>query len=308
MKVLIVCSGNLGRINPFIADQAASLNRAGIITDFFPVKGKGVAGYLKNLPGLIRKIKEGKYDLLHAHYGLSGMLAVLQRIKPVIITFHGTDVNSKKNLFISLLASRLSAYNVVVIEDFIDKLSLKKRYAVIPCGVDLDVFHIVNKQEARDIMKLEAGGKIILFSSRFDNKVKNFSLAKAAADRVRENIPGIQLLELKGYSREQINLLMNAADALLVTSFTESGPLVVKEAMACNLPVVSTNVGDVPSMLNGTDGAYITTYDPSDVAIKLNKVITSGKRLDARHKVSEFENKIVASKLKKVYESVVAGK
>src|SRR5687768_17618376 len=180
MKVLIVCSGNLGRINPFIADQAASLNRAGIATDFFPVKGKGIAGYLKNLPGMIRKIKEGNYDLLHAHYGLSGMLAVMQRIKPVIITFHGTDVNSKKNLFISLLASRLSAYNVVVIENFINKLGLRKKYAVIPCGVDFNIFHIIDRNKARDIMNIENGKKIILFSSRFDNKVKNVSLAKAA--------------------------------------------------------------------------------------------------------------------------------
>ncbi len=83
---------------------------------------------------MIRKIKNGNYDLLHAHYGLSGMLAVMQRIRPVIITFHGTDVNSRKNMFISLLASRLSAYNVVVINNFIDKLRLKKGMRLFHAG------------------------------------------------------------------------------------------------------------------------------------------------------------------------------
>lgn len=307
MKVLIVCSGNIGRINPFIDDQAAALRRLDIETDFFLVKGKGFTGYLKNLPALIIKLKQGTYDLVHAHYGLCGMLAVMQRIKPVVITFHGTDVNSN-NHFISLVASRLSAYNIVVIDNFIKKLRLKKKYSVISCGVDLEVFAPLQKVEARQKLNIDPDKKIILFASRFDSWVKNYPLAKKAAERIKKEIPRTEIMELRGYDRRQVNLLMNAADVLLVTSHTESGPLVVKEAMACNLPIVTTNVGDVQKMLEGTNGSYITSYDPNDVASKLSLVINSGNRCDLRQKVTPFENKIVASKIKEVYESVVSSK
>jgi teichuronic acid biosynthesis glycosyltransferase TuaC len=232
------------------------------------------------------------------------MLAVLQRSKPVVVTYHGTDVNSNKNFLISLIASRLSSYNILTSDSFIVKMRLKRKFSVIPCGIDLDRFKILRKPEARKQLNLRTDQKIILFSSRFDNKVKNYPLARKASDFLKQEIPAVELLELKGYSRDEMNLLLNAADVLLVTSFSESGPLVVKEAMACNLPVVSTNVGDVEGLLRGTPGSYITSYDPDDVTNKLRTVIMSGRRLDTRAKVSGFENRKVALRIRRVYETV----
>ena len=96
MNILIVCSGNKGKVNSFITEQVASLEKVGVTADYFIIKGHGVLGYLSNLPRLRRTIRRGKYQLVHSHYGLSGLLAVLQRRIPVITTFHGSDVKNKK--------------------------------------------------------------------------------------------------------------------------------------------------------------------------------------------------------------------
>ena len=97
MKVLIVASGNYSEASPFIIDQVNSLRKLGVKIEYFLIKGKGWSGYLKNLLILNKKIKNNHFDLIHAHYGLSGLLATLQRKVPVIITFHGSDINIKKN-------------------------------------------------------------------------------------------------------------------------------------------------------------------------------------------------------------------
>ena len=107
MKVLIVCSGNANYISPFVKDQVESINKFDIETSYFFIEGKGILGYIKNLPRLKRELKRIKPDIIHAHYGLSGMLAVLQRKVPVVITFHGSDVNNKNVRLISKFASRL---------------------------------------------------------------------------------------------------------------------------------------------------------------------------------------------------------
>ena len=114
MRILIIASGNSSQISPFVKEQAEALWNKGLSVDFFLIKGKGLFGYLKNYFLLIKKIKNKKYDLIHAHYGLSGLLATLQFSVPVVITFHGSDVNMKKNYIFSRIASRLSTTNIFV--------------------------------------------------------------------------------------------------------------------------------------------------------------------------------------------------
>jgi teichuronic acid biosynthesis glycosyltransferase TuaC len=135
--------------------------------------------------------------------------------------------------------------------------------------------------------------------------VKNFPLANTAFNLLKAHYPNAELLELRGYSRSEVNLLMNAVDVLLVTSFTESGPLVVKEAMACNLPIVCTDVGDVQGITRGIPGIYITSYDADDISEKLKLALCFNGRTGARCRALQFENRLVASKIKNVYSKVI---
>ena len=307
-KVLIVCSGTSGQISPFVRDQVVSLKKLGIEADFFAIKRRGALGYFHSYMQFLGILRERKYDLIHAHYGLSGLLSAMQWKVPCVITFHGSDINVIWVRPLSFLASRLSAYNIFVHPSQHSKLLASSRYAIIPCGVDLKTFFPLDRNSCRRKMKLEINRVYGLFSSGFSKEVKNYSLAKNAIDLLGIDI---NLIELKGYSREEVNLLMNAVDFLIVTSFSETGPVVVKEAMACNLPVVSTDVGDVRWVTRDLAGCYLTSFDPGDVAAKLKIAADFAKkdgRTRGRDRIIELglDSEIVARRIWDVYESVLA--
>lgn len=303
MKVLIVCSGNSGQIGPFVKEQGESLREQGILIDYFLIKGHGILGYLKNLPRLRKQIRNIKYDLIHAHYGLSGMLCVFQRKIPVIITFHGSDINNSYHRKFSKVAMKLSTYNIFVHKSIKEKVNAKNKYFITPCGVNLQTFYPMDKDRCRKKFKLDKKNKIILFSSAFDNSIKNYPLAKKSIELLNDD--NCKLLELKGFTRNEINLLMNAADLLLITSFSEGSPQVVKEAMACNLPIVSTDVGDVKEIIGNTEGCYITSYDPSDVAKKIEMALDFGKRTKGREHIKYLDINTISERIINVYNKVL---
>jgi teichuronic acid biosynthesis glycosyltransferase TuaC len=312
MKVLIVCSKNSGRIAPFIVEQGESLQRLGVETAYFTIEGKGVMGYLKNRKSLIKQIQAFKPDVIHAHYGLSGLLANLQRRVPVVTTYHGSDINVPKVYPFSRLNMLLSAYNIFVLSNHLVisgkpllpffRKGRVERNALVPCGVDVDLFVPMEKQMARKALGLETCKEYVLFAGAFTNKVKNPELALSAVKQLDE----VELLELKGYSREQVARLMNAVDAVLMTSFTEGSPQFIKEAMACNCPVVSVTVGDVPEMLKGVMGCYLTSYEVSDVASTLRSALAFGQRTNGRQRILDrkLDLKTVATRLVEIYGKV----
>ena len=241
MRILIVASFNKGRFAPFIVEQVEALKKQGCTIDFFGLQGQGLVGYMRNLPLLKQKIKAFCPDVIHAHYGLSGLFANLQRRIPVVTTYHGSDINEKKVLRFSKKAMRLSAWNVFVSRKTLEIAKPKKKYTLLPCGIDLSDLQLTEKDEARRKMNLQTDRKYILFAGAFDVEVKNAPLAKDAVALLKEG--QTELLELKGYTREEVTLLMCAADAFLLTSLMEGSPQVIKEALACGCPVVSVDVG-----------------------------------------------------------------
>ena len=303
MKVLIVASGNSAVISPFVKEQGDSLKEIGLDIDYFLIKGKGITGYLKNYFNLIRLVKNNTYDIIHAHYGLSGLLATFQSHVPVVITFHGSDVNlNRTNFYLSFLASRLSNANIFVHESLSKKLSLfSDKAEIIPCGVNLNLFKPIDKLASRDKLGLDHNYYYVLFSSSFNNKIKNAALAKLALS----NFENIILLEMKGYSREEVHLLMNAVDILIVTSHSETGPLVVKEALACNCPIISTDVGDVKELANGTKNCYIVEYDAKQIEQRIRDILSSNKKSDGRAAVKHISLEKIATDVYKVYKRVV---
>lgn len=305
MKILIVASYNKGRFAPFIVEQAESLKRAGCELDWFGLQGKGIKGYIKNLPELKRKIKEFHPDIIHAHYGLSGLFANLQRNVPVVTTFHGSDINERKVLRLSKLAMRLSAWNIFVSQKTLEIAKPSKKYTLLPCGIDFSDLQLTDKAEARRKMGLDIDRKFILFAGAFDNTVKNAPLAKESVALLNDK--SVELLELKGFSREEVTLLMCAVDSFLMTSFTEGSPQVIKEAMACGCPIVSVDVGDVRERLDGVEGCYVAnSRNHEELADLLQKAILFESKTKGRDKVivDGLDNKLVARELIDIYKNL----
>lgn len=307
MRVLFVSSGNRNRIAPFVFEQGIALKNAGIELEFFLIKGKGITGYLKNIKKLKTKISEFNPDLLHAHFGLSGAVACMQNLKPKVVTFHGTDISNKKNNVISSFVSKAADYIITVNERMPGQLyfKLKKNFSVVSCGVDLLNFVPVDKSEARLQLGWNQEEKVILFASAFSNPIKNYPLAERAVESIGNEFKSIKIIELKDKAREEVNLLLNASDLLLVTSLSEGSPQIVKEAMACNCPIVSTDVGDVKSVVDGTAGCYITSFDYQDISEKIKLVFVNNKRIESREKIEYLSNDLVVKQLIEIYYKVL---
>ena len=302
MKILIVASGNSGRISPFVQEQVNSLKNLGISFDYFLIKGKGIIGYLKNFHVLYQTISNNSYDLLHAHYGLSGLLAITQFKIPVLITFHGSDINLKKNYIFSRLAANLSNDNIFVHSKLPKKLKVfSRKLNIIPCGVNTNTFRPFSKNASKELLGLDKNTRYILFSSAFDNPIKNAPLAIKATKRFKKT----NLIELKNYTKKEVCLLMNAADLLLITSFSETGPIVAKEAIACNCPIISTDVGDVKTLIHNIRNCFITNFDHVDICQKINLIFESDERSDGSESMQRFSLGKIAKKVSKVYSTAV---
>ena len=299
MKVLFVASGNKGRFAPFITEQAEALQRKGCDVAFFAVRGKGFMGYLRARKGLLAAIRDVQPDLIHAHYGLCGLLATLQRNLPVVTTFHGSDINEPGVRPFSRLAMRRSAHSIFVAQTLVDILRPRKNFTLLPCGVNLAAFPAISKAEAHKRLDLPQEGKRILFAGAFDNPVKNAALAMEAAKLV----PEAELIELKGFGREEVALQMLAADALLMTSFTEGSPQVVKEAMAAGCPVVSVDVGDVRERIAGLTACSIRGRSPEALAEGLRSALAFDGRTEGRERlrILGLDNDCIAGQLMDIY-------
>lgn len=305
MKVLVVASFNKGRFAPFILEQAEALKEQGNEIDYFGLQGKGLQGYLGNLPELKRKIQAFRPDIIHAHYGLSGLFANLQRQIPVVTTYHGSDINDKKALPFSRMAMRLSAWNIFVSRRIMEMANPKKNFSLLPCGIDLYELQQMDKSEARQRMNLESNKHYILFAGAFDNEVKNAPLARKTVEELCN--PNVTLLELKGYSRDEVTVLMCAVDAFLMTSFTEGSPQVIKEALACGCPIVSVDVGDVKERIEGVDGCYVAeTRHATELADLLQNAMGFVGKTRGRERIvsDELDNRLVAQQLMKIFSSV----
>lgn len=304
MKILVVASDKGGCFVPFVEEQIAALQKLGCEVIRFGIPGHGIIGYLRTLPELKRMIREYKPDIVHAHYGLSALLANLQRRVPVVSTYHGSDINVPSVLRFSKIAIRLSAWNVFVSERNVAIANPKRNYSLIPCGIDLSEVQLTSKELAREKIHIAQDARYVLFAGSFSNDVKDPELAKQTVAL----LPGVEIKELRGYSREEVNLLMCGADAFLLTSRTEGSPQVIKEAMACGCPIVSTDVGDVKERTSGIDGCYVaSSRDPQALALLLKKAMSFEGKTAGRQRIIELglTNDLIAHHLKSIYTNIL---
>lgn len=298
MKVLFVCSFNKGSISSYVHNQVESIRRFGIQAEYFLIQGKGLLGYLSNYARLRKEISKLNPDLIHAHYGFSGLLANLQRKVPVITTFHGSDLNIFWVRLFSTVTHILSRWSIYVSHKLVDLGKARKDYSVMPCGVNLDCFYPMDLNESRKKLGFPTDAKLILFSGAFKNKVKNHSLAKNAIDYLNESNQfqqSVELIELRGFSPEEVNLLLNACDVAIMTSISEGSPNFIKEALACNRPIVSTDVGDVKFLVEPVTGCFIAKPEKEDIAYKINKALDYTSSKGGRNRIQDLGLEIDAT-------------
>lgn len=304
IRVLIVSSDKSGKAAPFVFDIEVNLTRLNVTYDYHLLRGNKGLGYLKGFFSLKRRIASDNFDLIHAHFGFSGLVAATQRKLPVVVTYHGTDVNSPFLRIFSWIALRLSTRVIYVSEKLHKILPSKGKGIVIPCGVDFEVFKPMDKIQCRKDLGLSSEGKYVLFSSSFDRQVKNPALAKAAISELKDDTI---LLELKGYSRSDVVKLINASDLCLLTSHKEGSPQFVKEALACNVLVVSTDVGDVRERYENIPNCLITSNDPIEIANAIRKGRNLNK-VNSRDLIKNLDNNRLCEQVFSVYVDALKGK
>lgn len=312
MRILVVCRYKeklAGHAAPFVTAQAEAIADAGCEVELYRLCGN----YWKQWKSLRAKIRDWKPDVVHAHYGLTGLVANLAtRRVPVVSTYHGSDINEPKVLPFSKVAMWLSAWNIFVSQRNVNLAKPHKHWLLIPCGVELSEGQLMTREEARKKLGWYVSDKKILFAGAFDNGVKNAELAfEGIRELENEGIRDVELIELKGYTREQVNTLMCAVDALLMTSKTEGSPQVIKEAMACGCPIVSVDVGDVAERTSGVEGCYVVqSREPKVIAAALEKALAfEGKTKGREHILhAGLTSEQVAKRIIEIYKNILNNK
>lgn len=320
MKVLFVCSGNSTNfpIVPFIKAQGESLVDAGLEVDYFTIKGKGLLGYVKSGLRLRRFIKTNHYDIIHAHFTLSGWSALIgSGNTPIVLSLMGTDaygnyignnkINFKTRLY-SILTLLIQPFVAAIISKSpnIEKyVYLKNKSHILPNGVNTSLFRPL-VHGYREELGLEEDKQYVLFLGNKEKPVKNYTLAQQALESLK--LTNVELINPYPLPHSEVAKYLNSVNLLVVPSFMEGSPNVVKEAMACNCPIVATDVGDIKWVLGDTKGCFISSFDTKDFAQKIKLALefseSFGKTAgEQRISMLGLSIESVASKLIDIYTS-----
>lgn len=313
MRILLVARYKQGfnkHMMPFVDEQGEAIRSLGNEVDYFLVEGKGLFSYFSAKKPFLQKIKSFNPDIVHAHYGLSGITAVLQEKVPVVTTFHnGETLGFKQNLLSSAFSLRAS-YMVYVAQHIYDKAFYKRKkdFSIIPCGVNLDECVITDYDTARFELGFDKKKKYILFGGAFENLRKNYPLLKQGVELLQRD--DVVVLEMKGLTRPEVSKLMSACDLFALPSKSEGSPQALKEAMACNCPIIATDVADIRHLLGDVKGHFICSFDPENVASVLDSALEFEGRTLGRNRIIELglDNRQVAEKLIRIYSQILKEK
>lgn len=310
MKVLFISSGNAKEgISPVIKRQWESLIKQGLEISLFTIKGKGFCGYLNNLNRLKTTIRKMRPDITHAHYSLSAYLATLAGAKPLVVSLMGSDLKaSYLSKIVTKALHKIYWKHVIVKTEDMRKSLDDDSVQVIPNGVDADVFHPMNKTICQEELRWNKGKKHILFAANTSRLEKNYVLANEAFKLLNDR--NAELHSLSNVQPEQVPIWMNAADVVMLTSLWEGSPNVIKEAMACNRPIVATNIGDIAWLFGDTEGCHLALFDAKEIAEKIvlalqfaqSKGETNGRQ---RIEALGLDSGSIARRINDLYEKVL---
>lgn len=307
----------------FCERQMRSLARHNIAVDVLSIAGRehalaSVGPYLRaaaKVMGLNRGVR--RYDVIHAHTGHCGVLACLQVKYPVVLTYVGYDLDSPSEHREGVRTAgeravfrRLSCYFAATIAKSARGARQlpargKQRNSIVPNGVDRDVFRPQDRRAAREALGWDSGNRpVALFVADPQRATKRFGLAEAAVAKAREEVPELELRVCADTPPELVPRVMSAADVLLLTSVAEGSPNVVKEAMACDLPVVTVDVGDVRENLAGVRHCHVCAADSEPLAKAIVSVVRAlPERSDGRKRSEHLGLEPIAQRLVQIYEA-----
>ena len=304
MRILFVSSGNSGKISPIVLAQGESLRQFGLEVVYFTIQGKGIQGYTKNIFKLRKFLKNNSFDCIHAHFVLSALVATMAGAKPLVVSLMGSDT-AKGALHIRLtrfLQARVWDYTLVKSEKMKDDLGVPD-ILVLPNGVNFKHFRPINQQESLETVGWNPEKRYVLFASSPSRPEKNYALALEAFSKL--NMPHLVMKTLDQVSFDQVPFYYCAADVVLLTSHREGSPNVIKEAMACNRPIVVTDVGDVKKVLGQTAHCYVVDSKVEHVSAAVKKIVDLPYiSTNGRENIQWLNQEVVAQKLVEIYKEL----
>ncbi|MGH9587126.1 MAG: glycosyltransferase [Acidobacteriaceae bacterium] len=319
MKILIATAIYPTPDNPafgsFVRCQEQFLRQSGIDVDVMVLKGKNRKLMYPKAMVQLRKRLEG-VALIHAHYAYVGAVARTQWKVPVVLTYHGSDAMgvitptgapSRKGRMISAACRSLAGRcDAVIVQS--KQMAGKFRHGnihILPHEVDLETFQPTEINEARALLGLSPTKRYVLFAANPAIPVKRFPLAEAAVQRLRARDPNVELLVVYKEPQPRLALYMSAADVMVFPSYQEGSPNIVKQAMACNLPIVATDVGDVREVIGHTPGCHVCAPDAELFSQLLGEATSWPFRTTGRGAVEHLAGPLVAQRLIRLYEEVL---
>ena len=284
---------------------------------FFFNTSFSIIGFYKQLVQLKKLVKNFEPDIIHAHYGtINAYFSSFITSVPLVVSFHGSDLNFTKDVhwLREKLGKRLSrsaaksARRIICVSELLQtKLPIgKEKSTVISSGVNTKHFKKLNRTECKSALNLSEAKNYIFFNAN-NPVVKRLDIALEVVALLKDL--NVELLSLKGnVDPTEIPVYLNASVAVLLCSDSEGSPMVIKEAMACGLPIVSTDVGDVKSRIVRVEHCYIVEQNAEAIAEKLRIIIDSN--IDVTNGLSELkslelDHLSVAKKVEAVYFSAI---
>lgn len=309
MKVLFVVSGNHGAISPVVKNQGDSLVEFGHEVEYYLINGKGIRGYLQNVLPLRQYLYDHSFDAIHAHYSLTAFVASLAGVRGLIVSLLGSDVKAASYFkwiirFFDLCFGWRSI--IVKSQDMYQSLGMKKAL-IVPNGVNIERFRPLDKTECQSHLGWEDDVKHILFPANPNRPEKDYALACEAIDILKRHVSCI-LHYYENVPNDVTPMYNNAADVVLMTSKWEGSPNAIKEALACNRPIVATDMGDVRERFGvpSLDGCYVAkSREPEELA-SLIELALSYDSIKGREKIiaDGLTTELVAEKLIEIYKGV----
>jgi glycosyltransferase involved in cell wall biosynthesis len=328
VRVLLVTNMYPTPENPasgvYVEQQVRSLRRVGVEVDVLHVDrgGRGPRAYWGLGNELRREVDRVQPALVQVAYGgvMAAVVTNAVRDRPVIVHYRGSDLLGSRAepllrrlmVLLGVLASRRAAAQasgVLVVSNNV-RAALPEGAAngnvwVVPSGVDPDRFCPLDQDRCRARLGWDSRQKHVLFSAGKTRPEKRYGLAEAAVARLREREPAVELHALDHVSHIDVPTWINASDVVLLTSTHEGSPNAVKEALACNVPVVAVDVGDVRERLGKVKGCYVAAPTPDDLADKLRRVVSAGIRVEGRATVADISLEQIAQRLLGIYATVL---
>jgi len=319
LNILFVSSGNSTNFDivPFIKSQGTSLIKLGNNVTFYTVKGKGLAGYLKNIPRLRKLIKTNNFDILHAHFAYCGWVSLLTFTKiPKVLSLMGGDAYGEVNKTGKMtIFSSFMIFQGQLIQFFYKKIIVKsqnlEKYVrnkskvnLIPNGVDFEKFNKISTEEARFKIGLPKDKILLLFIGNPNDPRKNLKLLEEASRDF--DFKDYEIVKPYPISHDLVPYYFNACDVFVFPSYLEGSPNVIKEAMACNVKIVATPSGDIKERSKGVTNFWLSEFNPISLSNNIKEAIQYKGLLNSREKLQpEFDESIIALKILKIYSELI---